>query len=114
MPAALRCALIIVCAIAFGNLHEIGRVAAQEEGPAGACAKGTDQSNATLATAYMNAFAVAEDKVFDEILSVDYMHHFGIGKDASKIAESWNESGHLGRLQAAGVLTSDKLSTPSR
>jgi predicted ester cyclase len=186
MRADLRCALITVCAIAFafGNLHDIGRVAAQEEGPAGACAKGTDQSNATLATAYMNAFAAADDRVFDEILSVDYMHHFGIGKDAStpsalkqkvaewhaafqggpfdieqvivsgdmvvvrwrrsgtqvgafdgigpsavettytginifrikcnKIAESWNESDHLGRLQAAGVLTSDKLSTPSR
>jgi predicted ester cyclase len=32
----------------------------------------------------------------------------------NKIAESWNESDHLGRLRAAGVLTSDKLSTPSR
>ena len=30
----------------------------------------------------------------------------------NKVAESWNESDHLGRLQAAGVLTNETLSAP--
>ncbi len=143
---------------------------------------GSDEANSALANAYMNAFATADDKVFDEILSTDYKHHFGIGEDAQspaalkqKVAErrkafngggfdieqvivggdmvvgagsarerrsarsvasgrrrwrppipastssassatrspeSWNESDHLGRLQAAGVLTNVTLSAP--
>lgn len=155
---------------------------AQDAGPAAACAKGNDESNATLATAYMNAFASADDRVFDDILATDYKHHFGIGEDAQtpaglkqkvgewkkafdggafdiqqlivsgemvvvrwkrtgtqvgefdgigpskveisytginifrmkcgKIAESWNESDHFGRLKDAGLLSKVKPSQP--
>lgn len=186
MRAALRSSLIVVTALssfAFGTLHDIGRAAAQDEGPAGACAKGTDESHSTLARAFMSAFATADAKVFDEILSVDYKHHSDLGEDAStpealkqrttewhaafrggpfeieqiiaggdtvvvrwkrtgtqvgsfdgigpsrkettyagisifrikcnKIAESWSESDHLGRLRAAGVITDEKLAVPS-
>lgn len=175
----------ISAAIVLGTLHDIQQSPAQDEGPAGACAKGSEQSNSTLATAYMKAFSTADDRVFDEILSVDYKHHFGIGEDAAtpaafkrrvvewntafrggsfdieqiitsgdtvvirwkrtgkqvsayegigpsatestytginifrikcnRVAESWEESDHLGRLKAAGLLTSEKLSgSPSK
>lgn len=185
MRAPLCHRLLLLAAVATftqGALYAVVPVQAQEEGPAAACAKGTDESNAALASAYMNAFAAADDRVFDEILSTDYKHHFGIGEDAQtpaglkqkvaewykafnggafdvqqvivsgdmvvvrwkrtgvqvgefagvgpskvettytginifrmkcgKVAESWNESDHLGRLQAAGVLTKDKLLKP--
>jgi hypothetical protein len=71
---------VIFAAILIGGASHPST--AQDAGPAAACAKGTDESNATLATAYMNAFASANDMVFDDILATDYKHHFGIGDDA--------------------------------
>ncbi len=70
MRAPLCHRLLLLATVATftqGALYAVVPAQAQEEGPAAACAKGTDESNAALASAYMNAFAAADDRVFDEI-----------------------------------------------
>ena len=143
------------------------------------CPTTSDSEKVRLATAWLAAFAEADDGAFDEILAPTYAHHFGIGTDSQsatefkqavtewrrayegddyviedsivggdmavvrwtrsgtqigafrdvgpsatrttysginifriecgRVAESWNESDHLGRLISAGTLTKQEL-----
>lgn len=143
------------------------------------CADVTDEEAAALATAFLDAFVTGDVTAYDDILAPSFVHHWGMGEDATGIeaqkervaafagaferwewqdfviivadeyvtvrwsviarqteplngvapsgvetihtginifriecgliAESWNESDHLGRLIQAGVITDDEL-----